>query len=235
MVYKLAGFVLFGLQVVVEWSRDQYHVLFDSYRDNVAGKSFQTRWAADFLWFKKIHHFIYMLLESRSYLYNSRLCLPMPIDVVYTWVNGTDMDLLKDLHAVRQQLEEEQQALRCSTHKTHTHTHTISAVFIHPHRRRDWDCTCVTAWKENKSCVLFTLKQYYYYYYWFYFGILFYLFVFYSRQFILNYTWFTIFCMMGICWNLFNHLINGLINHKEIKNCFYFRKLLLLLLIYFII
>ncbi len=43
MVYKLAGFVLFGLQVVVEWSRDQYHVLFDSYRDNVAGKSFQTR------------------------------------------------------------------------------------------------------------------------------------------------------------------------------------------------
>lgn len=44
----------------------------------------------------------------------------MPIDVVYTWVNGTDMDLLKDLHAVRQQLEEEQNALRYLTHKTHT-------------------------------------------------------------------------------------------------------------------
>lgn len=70
-------------EVVVEWSRDQYHVLFDSYRDNVAGKSFQTR-----------------------------LCLPMPIDVVYTWVNGTDTDLLKDLHAVRKQLEDKQKALR---------------------------------------------------------------------------------------------------------------------------
>lgn len=30
-------------QVVVEWSRDQYHVMFDSYRDNVGGKSFQSR------------------------------------------------------------------------------------------------------------------------------------------------------------------------------------------------
>lgn len=33
----------FSLQVVLEWSRDQYHVLFDSYRDNIAGKSFQNR------------------------------------------------------------------------------------------------------------------------------------------------------------------------------------------------
>ncbi|CAB1437116.1 unnamed protein product [Pleuronectes platessa] len=70
-------------EVVVEWSRDQYHVLFDSYRDNVGGKSFQ-----------------------------SRLCLPMPIDVVYTWVNGTDTALLKELKTVKEQLEEEQRALR---------------------------------------------------------------------------------------------------------------------------
>lgn len=35
----------FSFQVVLEWSRDQYHVMFDSYRDNVAGKSFQNRWA----------------------------------------------------------------------------------------------------------------------------------------------------------------------------------------------
>uniref|UniRef100_A0A8C7TFE1 N-acetylglucosamine-1-phosphotransferase subunits alpha/beta n=1 Tax=Oncorhynchus mykiss TaxID=8022 RepID=A0A8C7TFE1_ONCMY len=70
-------------EVVVEWSRDQYHVLFDSYRDNVAGKSFQTR-----------------------------LCQPMPIDVVYTWVNGTDTDLMKQLRGVREQLEEEQRTLR---------------------------------------------------------------------------------------------------------------------------
>lgn len=70
-------------EVVVEWSRDQYHVLFDSYRDNVAGKSFQNR-----------------------------LCLPMPIDVVYTWVNGTDVDLIGELRAVREQMEEEQRAIR---------------------------------------------------------------------------------------------------------------------------
>uniref|UniRef100_A0A673IMI1 N-acetylglucosamine-1-phosphotransferase subunits alpha/beta-like n=1 Tax=Sinocyclocheilus rhinocerous TaxID=307959 RepID=A0A673IMI1_9TELE len=82
LVLMIVSAFQFG-EVVVEWSRDQYHVLFDSYRDNVAGKSFQTR-----------------------------LCLPMPIDVVYTWVNGTDTGLLKDLRAVRQQLEEEQKALR---------------------------------------------------------------------------------------------------------------------------
>lgn len=32
-----------SMQVVVEWSRDQYHVMFDSYRDNLGGKSFQNR------------------------------------------------------------------------------------------------------------------------------------------------------------------------------------------------
>lgn len=41
-----------------------------------------------------------------------RLCLPMPIDVVYTWVNGTDLDLLKELQQVREQMEEEQKAMR---------------------------------------------------------------------------------------------------------------------------
>lgn len=69
--------------MVLEWSRDQYHVLFDSYRDNIAGKSFQNR-----------------------------LCLPMPIDVVYTWVNGTDLELLKELQQVREHMEEEQKAMR---------------------------------------------------------------------------------------------------------------------------
>ncbi|XP_040030053.2 N-acetylglucosamine-1-phosphotransferase subunits alpha/beta isoform X1 [Gasterosteus aculeatus] len=82
MVLMIVSAFQFG-EVVVEWSRDQYHVLFDSYRDNVGGKSFQ-----------------------------SRLCLPMPIDVVYTWVNGTDVALLKELKTVKEQLEEEQRALR---------------------------------------------------------------------------------------------------------------------------
>uniref|UniRef100_A0A663LM78 N-acetylglucosamine-1-phosphotransferase subunits alpha/beta n=1 Tax=Athene cunicularia TaxID=194338 RepID=A0A663LM78_ATHCN len=75
--------LVFFLQVVLEWSRDQYHVMFDSYRDNVAGKSFQNR-----------------------------LCLPMPIDVVYTWVNGTDVELIKELQQVREQMEEEQKIMR---------------------------------------------------------------------------------------------------------------------------
>uniref|UniRef100_A0A8C2DGI1 N-acetylglucosamine-1-phosphotransferase subunits alpha/beta n=1 Tax=Cyprinus carpio TaxID=7962 RepID=A0A8C2DGI1_CYPCA len=42
LVLMIVSAFQFG-EVVVEWSRDQYHVLFDSYRDNVAGKSFQTR------------------------------------------------------------------------------------------------------------------------------------------------------------------------------------------------
>ncbi|CAL8318384.1 unnamed protein product [Lota lota] len=82
LVLMIVSAFQFG-EVLVEWSRDQYHVLFDSYRDNIGGKSFQ-----------------------------SRLCLPMPIDVVYTWVNGTDTALLKQLKTVREQLEKEQRAIR---------------------------------------------------------------------------------------------------------------------------
>ncbi|XP_038612406.1 N-acetylglucosamine-1-phosphotransferase subunits alpha/beta isoform X1 [Tachyglossus aculeatus] len=82
VVLMIVSAFQFG-EVVLEWSRDQYHVLFDSYRDNVAGKSFQNR-----------------------------LCLPMPVDVVYTWVNGTDIELLKELRQVREQMEEEQKAMR---------------------------------------------------------------------------------------------------------------------------
>ncbi|CAI9566853.1 unnamed protein product, partial [Staurois parvus] len=82
MVLMIVSALQFG-EVVLEWSRDQYHVLFDTYRDNIAGKSFQNR-----------------------------LCLPMPIDVVYTWVNGSDPELVKQLRDVREQMEEEQRALR---------------------------------------------------------------------------------------------------------------------------
>uniref|UniRef100_A0A8C8RJM8 N-acetylglucosamine-1-phosphotransferase subunits alpha/beta n=1 Tax=Pelusios castaneus TaxID=367368 RepID=A0A8C8RJM8_9SAUR len=82
LVLVLVSALQFG-EVVLEWSRDQYHVLFDSYRDNIAGKSFQNR-----------------------------LCLPMPIDVVYTWVNGTDVELIKELQQVREQMEEEQKIMR---------------------------------------------------------------------------------------------------------------------------
>ncbi|MEE6480080.1 hypothetical protein FKM82_012450 [Ascaphus truei] len=82
MVLMIVSALQFG-EVVLEWSRDQYHVLFDTYRDNIAGKSFQNR-----------------------------LCLPMPIDVVYTWVNGTDPDLIKLLEEEREQMEEDQRVMR---------------------------------------------------------------------------------------------------------------------------
>ncbi|XP_073179208.1 N-acetylglucosamine-1-phosphotransferase subunits alpha/beta isoform X5 [Lepidochelys kempii] len=36
----------------------------------------------------------------------------MPIDVVYTWVNGTDVELIKELQQVREQMEEEQKTMR---------------------------------------------------------------------------------------------------------------------------
>ncbi|KAK9400033.1 N-acetylglucosamine-1-phosphotransferase subunits alpha/beta [Crotalus adamanteus] len=82
IVLLIVSALQFG-EVALEWSRDQYHVLFDSYRDNVAGKSFQNR-----------------------------LCLPMPIDVVYTWVNGTDVELMRELQQVKKQMEEEQKIIR---------------------------------------------------------------------------------------------------------------------------
>uniref|UniRef100_A0A4W6FFU2 N-acetylglucosamine-1-phosphotransferase subunits alpha/beta n=1 Tax=Lates calcarifer TaxID=8187 RepID=A0A4W6FFU2_LATCA len=102
IVLMIVSAFQFG-EVVVEWSRDQYHVLFDSYRDNVGGKSFQ-----------------------------SRLCLPMPIDVVYTWVNGTDTALLKELKAVKEQLEEEQKALRERLGKNASETTEVPKDSVKP-------------------------------------------------------------------------------------------------------
>ena len=34
-----------------------------------------------------------------------RLCLPVPIDVVYTWVNGTDPLLLSELRGAKAALD----------------------------------------------------------------------------------------------------------------------------------
>lgn len=75
-----------------------------------------------------------------------RLCLPMPIDVVYTWVNGTDTDLLKDLRAVRQRLEEEQKALRYTLIK-HTpikQTHNDCNVYF-----AYWLRICKQGWQQS--------------------------------------------------------------------------------------
>ena len=40
-------------------------------------------------------------------LFDFRLCLPVPIDVVYTWVNGTDPQLIMNLKRLKYDMEEE--------------------------------------------------------------------------------------------------------------------------------
>lgn len=66
-------------EVVLEWSMQKYAVTFNTYHDNILGNSYQNR-----------------------------LCLPIPIDIVYTWVNGSDPKLLSDLERLKLQLELEQ-------------------------------------------------------------------------------------------------------------------------------
>ncbi|XP_068729613.1 N-acetylglucosamine-1-phosphotransferase subunits alpha/beta-like [Montipora capricornis] len=63
-------------EVVLEWSMQKYAVTFNTYHDNILGNSFQNR-----------------------------LCLPIPIDIVYTWVNGSDPKLLADLEKLKIQIE----------------------------------------------------------------------------------------------------------------------------------
>eukprot|EP00095_Tigriopus_kingsejongensis_P002042 maker-scaffold556_size137522-snap-gene-0.27 protein:Tk02042 transcript:maker-scaffold556_size137522-snap-gene-0.27-mRNA-1 annotation:"hypothetical protein LOTGIDRAFT_238796" len=56
-----------------EWSADKYEAWFNSFSDNLAGRSLQ-----------------------------SRLCQYVPVDVVYTWVNGSDPVFLEDLKHVKE-------------------------------------------------------------------------------------------------------------------------------------
>jgi len=60
------------------WSQEEYDTVFNSFSDNIVGKSLQ-----------------------------SKLCQNVPIDVVYTWVNGSDPILLQQLQQYRQQVQEE--------------------------------------------------------------------------------------------------------------------------------
>ncbi|XP_072047226.1 N-acetylglucosamine-1-phosphotransferase subunits alpha/beta-like [Amphiura filiformis] len=75
IVFVLVSAFQFG-EVAMEWSRDQYSALFNIYHDNIAGVAFQNR-----------------------------MCLPIPIDAVYTWVNGSDPKLMADLRKVKWELE----------------------------------------------------------------------------------------------------------------------------------
>ncbi|KAK6972947.1 N-acetylglucosamine-1-phosphotransferase subunits alpha/beta, partial [Biomphalaria glabrata] len=80
----LAGAFLITLSAIhfgeawLEWSHEKYEAVFNSFSDNIAGRSFRERLSA-----------------------------PLPIDVVYTWVNGTDPDLTRQLELVKISLEEE--------------------------------------------------------------------------------------------------------------------------------
>ena len=56
----IVSFLSFG-EAWLQWSADKYAAIFNSFSDNLAGRSLQ-----------------------------SRLCQHVPIDVVYTWVNGSD-------------------------------------------------------------------------------------------------------------------------------------------------
>jgi len=60
------------------WSQEKYEVVFNSFSDNIVGKSLQNK-----------------------------LCQTVPIDVVYTWVNGSDPILQQQLQQYRLQLQEE--------------------------------------------------------------------------------------------------------------------------------
>lgn len=42
--------------------------------------------------------------------FESRICLPLPVDIVYTWVNGSDPKLIKELNVVKQALEKQMNA-----------------------------------------------------------------------------------------------------------------------------
>ncbi|CAL1547114.1 unnamed protein product [Lymnaea stagnalis] len=67
----------------LEWSHEKYEAVFNSFSDNIAGKSFRER-----------------------------LSVPLPIDVVYTWVNGTDPGLIRQLELVKISLEEKSNLTR---------------------------------------------------------------------------------------------------------------------------
>jgi len=72
MVVIFVTLVNFG-ESLATWSADKYAAVVNSFSDNVADLSFR-----------------------------GRLCLPIPIDIVYTWVNGSDPRLLKELHSYKE-------------------------------------------------------------------------------------------------------------------------------------
>lgn len=81
IILLLISIIQFG-EVLLEWSIEQYEVQFSLYRDNIVGRSFEKQFTPE-----------------------------LPIDVVYTWVNGSDPILLKQL----EELKKEEKPLNNST------------------------------------------------------------------------------------------------------------------------
>ena len=75
LVLGIFSVLHFG-EVALEWSAVRYQQTLFPFKDNILHKSYQDR-----------------------------LCLPLPIDVVYTWVNGSDPRLLKDLAKLKNEIE----------------------------------------------------------------------------------------------------------------------------------
>ncbi|XP_065898347.1 N-acetylglucosamine-1-phosphotransferase subunits alpha/beta-like [Dysidea avara] len=87
LTFSILAIILSAIQfgeVLLEWSVEQYEAQFSLYRDNIAGKSFEKRFVPD-----------------------------LPVDIVYTWVNGSDPILLRDLELLK---SKEEQSSRNSSH-----------------------------------------------------------------------------------------------------------------------
>nr|CAB3250130.1 N-acetylglucosamine-1-phosphotransferase subunits alpha/beta [Phallusia mammillata] len=71
LVVVLYSMFHFG-EELLEWSQHKYDITFSAYHDNIASRSFQHK-----------------------------LCSQFPIDVVYTWVNGSDPELIAQLNSLK--------------------------------------------------------------------------------------------------------------------------------------
>ncbi|GFR22148.1 hypothetical protein TNCT_294681 [Trichonephila clavata] len=73
MIIVFVSTLRFG-ETLIEWSKEKYSVVFSPYSNNILGKS-----------------------------YRNMLCQYVPIDVVYTWVNGSDPLFLKELAKAKEE------------------------------------------------------------------------------------------------------------------------------------
>lgn len=111
------------LQELLEWSQTQYDSVFSIFHDNIAGKSFQAVIGA-----------------------------PIPIDIVYTWVNGSDPVLLNQLSALKLSMNDANGQANSTNseelfpHCPHPDCFALPCLVVHPHF--GYDVTVETAKEE---------------------------------------------------------------------------------------